>query len=576
MGIYIRLYHMNLYCILFLLLVANGTMAQKVMPENLGPKTKTYWDANNRRISGSGSYYVDEIVNQTSEKHGKWVFYSLDGILEEERYFYRNRMHGKQTTYFPNKQIKQQYFASFNVPDSMFKEFNEQGTLIILGNYNLGSPEGKWEYFYADSSLWKEEYVSNDTTYLLNYFEEDSVHKQTVVNGDGKVNTYYSSGGLKESYTFSNGLKDGAFIERLASGKASIEGGFLKGKKQGTWTFYFPNGTIEKQLHYNQDSLDGPYIVYFENGVIQTEGSYALGLKEGQWVWRKADGGIDMQGGFIANNQNGPWEYYYSSGELSYKANFDNGKKSGEWNYFYKDGTPFKKGDYLNDLKTGKWSTWYEDGTLLLEGVYLQGLEEGEWKNYWPNGRLKNQSYFKRGKLNGAWYSFSPEGKLLLFGRYKQDNKKGKWTEFYNNGNKKEEVCYKIKTLKNANNDVVVLGFKESQSVEHGPYKAYSQVDFKLKETGKYNKGRKTGKWINYYPGGIVPAVVSNFKNGLLNGEFYQNDRRGNKMNEIHYKKGLKDGWFIVYGNNGKPIVQKLFRNGHEMRKITNEPFSPD
>jgi len=41
-------------------------------------------------------------------------------------------------------------------------------------------------------------------------------------------------------------------------------------------------------------------------------------------------------------------------------------------------------------------------------------------------------------------------------------------------------------------------------------------------------------------------------------------------------KKGLKDGWFIVYGNNGKPIVQKLFRNGHEMRKITNEPFSPD
>jgi antitoxin component YwqK of YwqJK toxin-antitoxin module len=164
----------------------------------------------------------------------------------------------------------------------------------------------------------------------------------------------------------------------------------------------------------------------------------------------------------------------------------------------------------------------------------------------------------------------------LLFGRYKQDLKTGKWTDFYNNGKKKEETTYKIKRVKNALDDVVSMGIKSKQSLEHGAHKAYSQVDYTMKESGKFKKGQKHGKWINFYPGGVVPAVVSYYKNGSLHGEFAQYDRVGNKMNEIHYKKGLKHGWFIVYGRNGKPISQKMFRYGHEMRKIDSEDgFAP-
>ena len=573
----LRFVFMKYLWLFFLVSLSQALHAQRVLPENLGPKAKVFWDANNKRIHSTGSYYLDEINPTTTEKHGKWTFYALDGSIEEERFFYRNRMHGKQTTYFPNKQIKQQYFAQFNVPDSTFKEYDDKGILLIQGNYQLGSPEGIWNYNYSDASRWKTELVRNDTTYLLDYFENDSLHTQTVVAGKGQVNTYYTYGGLKESYTFNNGLRDGPFFELLASGRPSIEGAFSGGKKQGKWLFYFPNGNIEKQQSFIQDSLDGSYQVYFENGVLQTEGSYQLGKKEGTWIWRRLDGGEDMKGMFKSNLQQGVWTYYYSSGELSYTASFDNGLKAGEWNYYYKDGTPFKKGKYESDLKQGLWQTWYEDGTILLQGAYNRGEEEGEWKNFWPNGRVKNTSFYKDGKLHGAWYSFSPEGKLLLFGRYKHGNKTGKWTEFYNNGRKKEEVSYKVKTLKNASQDVVALGFKEKQSVEHGFYKAYSQLDFAIKESGKYHLGKKVGKWINFYPGGVVPAVVSTFKNGLLHGEFYQNDRRGNKMNEIHYKNGLKDGLFIVYGSNGKPITQKMFRKGHELQRVSSgNPFSPE
>ena len=564
----------------FLSLILFGSMpvfSQLIDPENLSPKVKIYWDANNRKLNSVGSYYVDEITLESTEKHGKWLYYSMDGVLEEERFYYRNRTHGKQIVYYPNKKIKQLYYCKFNVSDSLYKEYNEAGTLLKSGYFSLGSPQGKWQYFYDDSLLWKEEFVSNDTTYLLSYFDSDSAHTQTVINGNGVVNTFYSFGGLKESYTFKNGLRDGPFFENLASGQTSIAGAFLAGKKQGDWVFYFSDGSIEKKQGFKQDSLHGAYLVYFPNGLIRTEGSYVNGDKDGKWIWGKADGLIEMKGAFNKNQQHSDWEYYFDSGELSYKAKYNLGKREGEWSYFYKDGTSFRIGNYKNDLKQGEWQTWYEDGTLLMKGSYNQGKEVGEWKNYWPNGRLKNQSFYKNGELNGAWYSFSPEGKLLLFGRYKKDHKKGKWTEFYNNGRKKEEVSYKVRTLKNSAQDVVAMGFKEKQSVEHGTFKAYSQVDFTIKELGKFKQGKKSGKWINYYPGGVVPAVVSTFKNGLLHGEFYQNDRRGNKMNEIHYKNGLKDGLFIVYGSNGKPITQKMFRNGHELQRVSNgNPFSPE
>lgn len=564
----------------FLSLILFGSMpvfSQLIDPENLSPKVKIYWDANNRKVHSVGSYYVDDITLESTEKHGKWMYYSMDGVLEEERYYYRNRTHGKQIVYYPNKKIKQLYYCKFNVSDSLYKEFNEAGTLLKSGYFSLGSPQGKWQYFYADSMLWKEEFVSNDTTYLLSYFNSDSAHTQTVINGNGVVNTFYSFGGLKESYAFKNGLRDGPFFENLASGQTSISGSFSTGKKQGDWIFYFSDGSIEKKQGFKQDSLHGAYLVYFPNGMIRTEGSYVNGEKNGKWIWGKADGSLEMKGSFIKNQQHGDWEYYFVSGELSYNAKYNLGKRDGEWRYFYKDGTPFRIGHYKDDLKQGEWQTWYEDGTLLMKGSYTQGKEVGEWKNYWPNGRIKNQSFYKNGLLNGAWYSFSPEGKLLLFGRYKKDYKKGKWTEFYNNGRKKEEVSYKVITLKNTAQDVVAMGFKEKQSVEHGTFRAFSQVDFAIKELGEFKHGKKTGKWINYYPGGVVPAVVSTFRNGLLHGEFYQNDRRGNKMNEIHYKNGLKDGLFIVYGSNGKPITQKMFRNGHELQRVSGgNPFSPE
>jgi antitoxin component YwqK of YwqJK toxin-antitoxin module len=115
-------------------------------------------------------------------------------------------------------------------------------------------------------------------------------------------------------------------------------------------------------------------------------------------------------------------------------------------------------------------------------------------------------------------------------------------------------------------------------SKKNGHSISYSSKDFKKTEEGDYKEGQKDGEWIDYYPGGRYPAVVSSYKDGELNGTMKQYDRRGNLLQEIDYKDGLKHGRFLIYDKKGNVVLEKIFEHGLEVIKgNTNAPgsFSP-
>lgn len=561
--------------LLFLFFSALHAQDVKVLKENLSPKVKLYWDAQKKHVQGTGSYFVGVVKSNIDEKHGKWLFYTYDGILDEEANYYRNRLHGKRVFYYPNKQIKQESYFKFNVPDSTYKEYAENGTLITKGQFDLGSPNGRWEYFYLDGSPKSVEWVSNDTIYLMEYWEEQAPHKKTVTNGNGKVLSYYIDGVVKESYTFQNGLKTGPFEERTANGVLSVSGAFEKGKKNGLWEFYSFDAKLEKRVGYQLDSLDGVYLVMSNEKDTLTFGYFEKGLKTGHWKWYNPNSVLDMDGYFVQGKQDSIWHYYFPNGQISYIAHYQKDLRAGSWIYYYPNGALYRTGNYQNDLRTGLWQTWYEDSTMLMSGNYQEGKEEGEWKNYWENGRLKNKSTFHLGQLEGSWVSYTPDGVVSLKGTYKSGLKVGEWLSYYSNGRLKEKQHYKIFPEPHISEELNVMGYKENISDFHGSYEAYSHIDFQLKEIGKYKKGQKHGTWTNYYPGGVVPTIVAQYKNGQLNGVFKQYDRYGHLVYVINYKNGLKHGEFLAYNENGKLVSRKLFVNGEEVNKKEKDGFIP-
>lgn len=560
--------------ILSAFVLAFSAFGQKIDKENLSKQKTNYWDFNKVKVQSTGKYYVDQL-GETTDEHGRWLYYDREGEIQEERNYYKGMLFGKVTRYYANGQKEQEGYFKWDRQDSLYAEWYETGKLKTEGEYLLGKPVGTWKYYYRDGRLKSVEEVVDTINYVWEFYQPDSLHTQTIKEGNGELITYYTTGAVNEWYNYSDGIKNGPFEEYSIYGYTTISGKFKEGKKDGDWKYYYYTGQLEKISRYEDGILNGPYKYYYDNGTVNVEGEYENGLKSAIWTWYTKQGTKDMEGTFKNGEQHGNWTYWFPTGEKSYDAKFDMGKRTGEWIYLYKNGKRFKQGNFENDQKHGKWETWYEDEVLLMEGEYDYGKETGVWKNYWDNGELKNVATFENGKLNGVWESYYPNEKLHLQGKYKDDLKIGEWQEYFENGKLKDVMTYKL--------------FKKKSSVDYGPTKdrvfmesklhghseSYSAKDYKLTEEGDYKEGVKDGEWIAYHPGGRNPAVISNYKSGELNGKMKQFDRRGKILSEIDYKDGLKHGSFIIYDKRGKVLSEKKFEYGMQVIEgKTNTPGS--
>jgi antitoxin component YwqK of YwqJK toxin-antitoxin module len=115
------------------------------------------------------------------------------------------------------------------------------------------------------------------------------------------------------------------------------------------------------------------------------------------------------------------------------------------------------------------------------------------------------------------------------------------------------------------------------ESVRNGKYEAYSSKDFKLTEEGTFKNGKKHGLWIAYHPGGRLPAVTSDYKDGKLHGFVREYDFKAGKLlrSETQYKDGVKHGKMTIYDKRGKKVAEKFFDNGIEVKQNDFTPPPP-
>lgn len=568
---------MKLVFVFGFLFVCSHLFGQTIRKENLTKKETVYYDFEKKHPESVGAYYKDPL-GETRDKHGKWLHYDKAGVLIEERNYFRGKLSGPVKAYYSNGKLKQEGYFKLDVQDSIYREWTESGKLQVEGMYVKGSPAKTWRYFYLDGREKSVEEIVDSTHYLRAFWLPDSLHTQTIIDGNGTFTTFYTTGAPKEWYNYKNGLKNGDFEEYSIYGFRLIQGKFLEGEKDSTWNYWYYTGDLEKVSNYKAGKLHGAYKYYYDKNRLNVEGTYTNGKKSGTWTWYTNKGTKDMEGTFVNDQQDGKWTYWYPTGEVSYYAEYTAGLKTGTWTYFYKDGKTFKKGEFANDQKNGKWETWYEDGTLLMSGKYENGKEEGAWFNYWENGKLKNKTTFKKGLLEGEWLSYYPSGKPKLTGKYKDGLKTGEWIDYFENGKPKDVGSYKI-VKKKVKIDYGPLKDMESlESVKDGLWTSYSQKDYKRIEEGNYKNGEKDGVWYAYFPGGKIPCVTTTYKNGKLEGKMTELDRRGNVISDCDYKDGLKHGKMRLYDKKGKITKEMEFEFGQRIIRTENKSiqFNPN
>ena len=202
--------HILFIIAVFVSLVSLGQ--REIKKENQTKTKRTYWDFNKSQIQSRGRYFTDE-QGETTDNHGEWVYYDRFGEVEEVRNYYKGGLDGAVVLFYPNGQKRQEGFFKYNRQDSTYIEWYENGERKVEGEYKLDTPMGKWNYYYLDGRLKSVEEVQEGTNYLWEFFLPDSLHTQTISDGNGELTTYYSTGKVQEWYNYENGRKHGLFEE---------------------------------------------------------------------------------------------------------------------------------------------------------------------------------------------------------------------------------------------------------------------------------------------------------------------------------------------------------------------------
>ncbi len=84
----------------------------------------------------------------------------------------------------------------------------------------------------------------------------------------------------------------------------------------------------------------------------------------------------------------------------------------------------------------------------------------------------------------------------------------------------------------------------------------YYYASGKLMETGTYETGLKSGKWIRYNEGGMMIGIAA-YAAGKKDGTWIVYDDNGKKRFEMNYKNGEKTGVWNNWDENGAIVSTK-------------------
>jgi antitoxin component YwqK of YwqJK toxin-antitoxin module len=136
-----------------------------------------------------------------------------------------------------------------------------------------------------------------------------------------------------------NGVAEGPAYGRYSDGTLRYHGTSHAGKTTGTWTNWNSNGTLSIEAEYQDGELVGAFRRYDAHGVLQSEGNHdRKGRMDGTWTRYWPNGKVRTRWTMDGGRQQGPVETFYESGAKKSQGQRTDGQPVGEWTWFAEDG----------------------------------------------------------------------------------------------------------------------------------------------------------------------------------------------------------------------------------------------
>jgi antitoxin component YwqK of YwqJK toxin-antitoxin module len=226
-------------------------------------------------------------------------------------------------------------------------------------------------------------------------------------------------------------VKNGEEKEYHYNGQLSAIGIYVKGAKEGKWTYYDEQGKLKKTGNYTNDKTAGEWKFYDKDGNLSDILNYENGLSESYYT----NGKLKSKGKNVTSVEKyyktGTFETYNEfTSELETLESFKKGKPIGEYIIYGRNGDLKEIGNYDENGKlSGEWKEYYYSylqnsdnkypkATLKVTGYFKNGNTTGEWKLYYENGNLNAVGHFENNEKTGEWKYYDEKGNLIKTEKY--------------------------------------------------------------------------------------------------------------------------------------------------------------
>jgi uncharacterized protein len=198
---------------------------------------------------------------------------------------------------------------------------------------------------------------------------------------------------------------------------------------------------------------------------------------------------------------------------------------------YYDDGSIFSLGNSdVNSNEEGPWQYFHPNGEVRSTGRFINGLKDGEWKYYDEAGLPEMIEKFKNGMLDGETVMYHPTGRKKLTINYQNDSAEG------------EIAWYDLSGLVTEKNTL-------RENTRNGPGQRFFSSSH-VSDSFYYVNNNLEGNFYSYHPGSR-PALISNYTNGMVTGEYLGYFTDGKISVKGLYVNGNEEGAWRYYHENG-------------------------
>lgn len=193
------------------------------------------------------------------------------------------------------------------------------------------------------------------------------------------------------------GRKQGHWVKTDKQGAKLYEGDFVDDLETGTFTYYFPDGTVRITNTYTVPGKVCRHKVYNNRGQLLAEGNFNQKNRDGLWTFYDTGGRRLKLTTYKMGVRHGLQVTFTSNGDTAEVCNWDDNHRHGRWwKRIGKQG--YITATFVHGGIEGRLVEYNDGQQLVREGHYTAGERNGSWK-YYDQAQLVVDESWKMGSL---------------------------------------------------------------------------------------------------------------------------------------------------------------------------------